>query len=247
MRPPQHRPWVIAHRGASRARAENTIAAFRHAVELGADAVELDVRRTADGVLVVRHDAALQDGRPIVSLTRAELLRRDPSIPGLEEALRACDGVWVNIEIKNSPVDPDWDPDDRVVTEVVDLVERSALLDRVLLSSFNPATIRRSLDISPTLPTALLVGRTADPLPFVAAAAAAGHRALHPSGSSLGGSKARALIAAAHQAELFVNVWTVDDPTEMRRLSDVGVDGIITNVPDVARSAFGEHGHSDGG
>ena len=91
---------VMAHRGASRAEAENTVAAFRRAGQMGSHAVELDVRRTADGVLVVHHNPHLADGRLIASLAFAELRHDAPQVPTLGEALDACDGMWVNVEIK---------------------------------------------------------------------------------------------------------------------------------------------------
>src|SRR5262245_27082175 len=97
---PSRRPAVIAHRGASRAAPENTLEAFRLARSLGADAVELDVRRTRDGALAVHHDARLPDGQSVVDLSAAELPR---SVPLLDAALDACAGMWVNVEIKNDP------------------------------------------------------------------------------------------------------------------------------------------------
>ena len=99
---------VVAHRGASAAALENTVEAFCRARDLGADWVELDVRRTADGVAVVHHDAHLPDGRRIGGLHAVDL----PShVPGLAEALEACDGMGVVVEIKNLPDDPDFDHD----------------------------------------------------------------------------------------------------------------------------------------
>ena len=100
---------VIAHRGASAAAPENTVEAFRLARTLGADWVELDARRTADGRVIVHHDAVLPDGRVIVELDRADL---PPSVCDLSDALDACHGMSVNIEIKNWPADPDFDEDE---------------------------------------------------------------------------------------------------------------------------------------
>ena len=89
---------VIAHRGASRAERENTLEAFRRAGLMGADAVELDVRRTADGAMAIHHDASLSDGRLICELQSTDL---PTHVPLLSAALDACEGMWVNIEIKN--------------------------------------------------------------------------------------------------------------------------------------------------
>src|SRR5687767_2173304 len=97
---------VIAHRGASAAYRENTVTAFAGARDMGADMVELDVRRTADGTLAVHHDAVLGDGRALVGLRRDEL---PDHVPTLEEALDACAPLAMNIEIKNYMGDPDYD------------------------------------------------------------------------------------------------------------------------------------------
>ncbi len=147
-------PLVIAHRGASASFPENTIEAFRGAAEQGADWVELDARRTADGALVVHHDAHLPDGRAIVDLAAADL---PGSVPTLAAALDACAGMGVNIEIKNNPPDPDLDPDEHVAEQTVALLAERGGRDEVLISSFNPATLVRIRDRAPHLATALLV------------------------------------------------------------------------------------------
>lgn len=237
-----NRPWVIAHRGASAARPENTIAAFRHARVLGADAVELDVRRTGDGILVVHHDAAVAGIGPIVTVEAAALAGRVPSIPTLAEALDACAGMWVNVEVKNSPSDPDWDPSGRVVAGVATVVDEMAMRDRVLVSSFDLPTVARAVESG--LAGGLLCGPALDPIPAADAAAGVGAAAVHPHAGSLRSTSAGAVIDAAATAGLLVIAWTVDDRSEMRRLAAAGVDGIITNVPDVARSAL-EHGDRD--
>src|SRR3954469_9348848 len=107
---------IFAHRGASVAFVENTVDAFRGARALGATWVELDVRRTADGGLAVHHDAHLVDGRAIVDLPAEQL----PShVPSLAEALEACAPLGVNVEIKNTPNDVDFDPEAGIVAPVV--------------------------------------------------------------------------------------------------------------------------------
>ena len=113
-------PTVIAHRGAREAARENTLPAFRLAREFGAEWVELDARRTADGVVVVHHDAQLADGRVLAELTVDEL---PDFIPSLAEALEECNGMGVNIEIKNLPSDPDYDADHLVSEAVAGLVQ----------------------------------------------------------------------------------------------------------------------------
>lgn len=220
---------VIAHRGASAAAPENTLEAFRLARQLGADWVELDARRTADGAVVVHHDAELPDGRTICQLPRHEL---PASVPDLHDALDACEGMSVNIEIKNWPADPDFDESEQVAEQVVELVQARAMHDRVLISCFHYPTIERVRALDPAIPTAflhLLIDRSwAD---LAADVAAAGHTALHP----WDGLVDESLVAAAKEHGLDVNVWTVDDPERMAQLVALGVDGLCTNVPDVAR------------
>ena len=216
---------IIAHRGASRAKPENTVDAFVAARTLGADAVELDVRLTADGSLVVHHDPALSSGRPITDLPRSML---PLDVPGLNEALDACAGMWVNIEIKNDPNEPDFDPTDRIADLVVRSLVRRGEPERWLISSFRLQTVNRCRLVEPAIATAWLCVEPPAGTPELMAAR--GHRAVHPSHSTVD----RAFIEECHGLGVSVNVWTCDDPEIMRRLASWGVDGIITNVPDVA-------------
>jgi len=223
---------VIAHRGASRVAPENTVGAFQRAVALGADGIELDVRPTADRVLVVHHDAALPDGRAIVACRAAEL---PPSIPDLATALDACRDVTVNLEIKNDPRDPDFDPADRLADAVVDLLAgRDEPHDRWLISSFRLATIDRVRRLAPALATAFLTV-TADGA-AIASCVEHGHGTWHPWVDALDGEA----ITAAHRAGLRVNVWTCNDPEQATQLAEWGVDGIVTDVPDVIVAALAE-------
>jgi glycerophosphoryl diester phosphodiesterase len=241
---PPGRPWVIAHRGASAAFPENTAAAFRGAAALGADAVELDVRRTADGAVVVHHDAVVPGVGAIVEQTAASLRLLAPWVPTLAEALAACSGMWVDVEVKNSPADPDWDPEDGLVDQVLETIRAGGR--EVLLTSFGPATISRARSLEPGLPTGWLV-EIAPLLPAVTRAAEEGHRFLLPHYSLLGGTAAGAVVESARHAGIGLIAWTVDDPAEGRRLAAAGLDGIITNRPDALRSALDEHRHHHGG
>ncbi len=218
---------VIAHRGASATFAENTIEAFRGAAEQGADWVELDVRRTADHSLVVHHDALLSDGRAIVELAAADL---PPSVPTLARALDACAGMGVNIEIKNNEPDPDADVEEFVAEATVALLAQRGGGDEVLISSFNPATLVRVREQAPHLATALLV---VEPAPDVVdVLLGAGHQALHPFDWFVDED----LVTRCHAAGVKVNVWTVDDTNRMTELLALGIDGLCTNVPAVARA-----------
>jgi glycerophosphoryl diester phosphodiesterase len=216
---------VIAHRGASRAEPENTVAAFRRAVAMGADGIELDVRRTADDRLVVHHDPMLPDGRVLRRTVSSQL---PPDVPELDVALDACDGAFVNIEIKNDRQEPDFDPADWVAHRLAAVVSRRGARSQWLLSSFRLATVDRCRRALPGVRTAWLV---IDAHPdAVAATAAGGHQAIHPWVERLD----RDQVRAAHRLGLAVNTWTCDDPTRLRELIGWGVDGICTNVPDVA-------------
>jgi len=223
---------VIAHRGASKAFPENTVAAFRGALEIGADMVELDVRRTADGQLAIHHDAHLADGRAICDVVAADL-RSD--IPSLAEAIDACGGMGVNVEVKSSARDPDFDPTRSVAADVAAVVGARGLYDRILVSSFDVGSISRVREVDSRVATAWLTMVVPDPAAVVASLVDAGHRALHPYDPIVDAG----LVDACHAAGIEVNVWTVDDPARMAELVELGVDGICTNVPDVALRVLG--------
>lgn len=221
----RHTTAVIAHRGASRAERENTVAAFARARVVGADGVEFDVRRTADRALVVHHDAHLADGRAIVDVERSGL---PEYVPTLEQAIDACDGVLVNIEIKNSRREPDHDPDDEVATGVVSLLARLDAPERWLISSFRYATIDRVRAVLPDVSTAWLVAAFSEER--LARVVAGGHTAIHPGERTLTAEAVR----AAHDAGVAVNAWTCNDPDRLRRLMVWGTDGVCTDVPEIA-------------
>ncbi|CAN5614613.1 glycerophosphodiester phosphodiesterase [soil metagenome] len=216
---------VIAHRGASRAARENTVAAFQLAAELGADAVELDVRRTADGVLVVHHDFRVPDGRVIAATAQAEM---PDHVPTLAAALDACAGMWVNVEIKNDPSEPDFDASESIADETIAHLLARAEDERWVISCFRIETVDRCHSLAPQIRTAWLCD--AVPPGTVDRLVRKGHSALHPRVTELDLST----VSACHEAGLQINTWTCDDPTRMAELIRWGIDGICTNVPDVA-------------
>lgn len=223
----------IAHRGASKARQENTIPAFHHARTLGADWVELDVRRTADAAMAVHHDAHLSDGRAIVGLQSRDL---PDYVPLLSAALDACIGLAVNIEIKNWPQDVDFDDSSRIAEQVVALLAERGGTDRVLISSFHLPTLDRVLALEASLPTAWLVAEVSAPARVVDRLLRHGHRTLHPWHPLVD----ELLVDTCLAAGVEVNTWTVDDPERMRALRALGVHGICTNVPDVLAGVLAE-------
>jgi glycerophosphoryl diester phosphodiesterase len=232
------RPLVLAHRGASRQAPENTIAAFVRARELGADGVELDVRRTHDGVLVISHDPAVEGAGLLIERSFADLRATAPSVPTLAEAFDALEGLVVNVEIKGFPTEPDADPERVVARGVVELVEQRALHDRVIVSSFELDCIDAVRVLDPRVTTAWLTMAlpASTSLPI---AAERGHAWVNPDRETMRGDAAEATMREAARLGLRIDVWTVDDPEQMRALAAAGVDAIITNVPDVARAALG--------
>ena len=218
---------VIGHRGASATHPENTIEAFQAAADMGAHGVELDVRRTADDVLVVFHDAHLPDGQVLREVDSAEL---PPEIPTLAEALDACERLWINIEIKNMPDDPDYDAEHGLSIAVAALVGAYDIADRVIVSSFDISSIDRIHTLDPTIPTGWLVWGGSDPISLIDRAVAHGLSAIHPNDVLVD----QRFVTRAHDAGLEVNVWTVDEPERLEQLAAYGVEGIITNAPGVA-------------
>ena len=231
---------ILAHRGASRVAPENTLAAFVEAANLGADGVELDVHHSADGVPVVHHDATAPGIGVLAGHSAAEIRRVLPSAPTLAEALDACAGMLVNVEVKNLPGDADYDPEERAAVAVVDLLHSRGGRDDVLVSSFSLASIDRVRGLDATIPTALLTLVGFDPLDGAVVAADRGHAAIHPDVRSIVGPVAAALADRAREFGMTVNAWTVNHASEIRRLAAAGIDGVITDVPDVARAALSD-------
>jgi glycerophosphoryl diester phosphodiesterase len=223
---------IIAHRGASQAARENTVEAFQFAVELGADGVELDVRRTRDDVLIVHHDPWFRtlDGAKILirSVAAADL---PGHIPTLSAALGASAGAFVNVEVKNAADDPDFDSDREMVAAVVEELSHWDTRGWVI-SSFDRGVIDRVRLLAPHLVTAWLTVETnsADLDDLVRA----GHGGIHPWAPTLTAE----LVQEAHRRGLFVNTWTCNEIDEIRKFAGWGVDGIVTDVPDIARNAL---------
>lgn len=226
---------VIGHQGAPAVAAGNTLASFQAARALGADGVELDVRRAAGGHLAVTHDAHLADGRALEDLPAAEL---PDCVPDLAAVLDACAGLpFVNVEIKNWPGDSDFDAELAIADRVVEVLagRPPAERDRVVVSCFHRETIDRVRELDPELATGWLMLGFSTVEEVVAEAVAHGHRALHPHHSAVDAD----VVKQAHAAGLAVNTWTCDVPERIVWLADLGVDAVITNVPDVALGALG--------
>ena len=224
------RPQVYAHRGASLQQRENSVEAFLAAAELGADGIELDVRRTLNGQLVVHHDSHAE-GLLIERSERADL---PGYIPDLGAALDACNGLRVNIEIKIDGTDVC--ESSKLASELEQyLRSRAEPINRWIVSSFDHAIINQIRELSPGLPTGLLFGRGCWP-EVINQAVANGHSAIHPHESVIDDR----LVQTAHAAGINVNAWTVNDVARSLELAALGIDGLITDIPDAVLGALSD-------
>ena len=235
----RHTPLIVGHRGSPRSERENTVAAFAAARAEGADGVELDVHLTVDGELVVYHDAEIEGFGVLAAHPSTEIRSAFPWLPTLAEVLDECAGLLVNIEIKNSPPDADFDPDEGAAAAVVALLAARDHRDDVIVSSFHLPSIERVHALDGSIPTGYLAVLRPPPLEALAAAVAGGHTAIHPFFGVLADEGATTVVEAAHAAGIAVNTWTVNDPDEIVRLAAAGVDAIITDSPTEARKALG--------
>jgi len=210
-------PLILGHLG-------NTLEAFARCRSAGVDGVELDVRRAGEGTLAVHHDAAIDGVGRIVDLTGAELPEH---VPTLAQVLRECAGLTVNVEIKNLPVDPDYDPTEEIVGLVLAAIDADGSAGNVIVSSFSLATIDAVHAVAPSMRTAFLTLPAWDQARALNAAADRGHTALHPHRRSLDAD----LVRAVHAAGMTIHPWGVDDPASAVAAAELGVDMIITDDP----------------
>jgi glycerophosphoryl diester phosphodiesterase len=245
---------VAAHRGGAALWAENGLTAFRNALALGADYLELDTHLTADGEVVVIHDPTLDrttTGRgPVSAMTLADLARTrlkardgavtDDTVPTLAQVLdtlKPSTGQLL-LEIK---VDDNRQPYPDIERKALALVDARGLRDRVIVMAFEAPTLRRVRALDPTIRTALLVSRSrvsrerasASDLVKWARDVAASHLGVeYPAVDA-------ALLNAARPAHLQVAAWTVNEEADIRRLVDLGVAVVISDRPDLALRLVG--------
>lgn len=219
---------VIAHRGASAYEHENSLAAFRAAVQLGADGIELDIHDTADGGLVVHHDPSL-DGRPIRELTsgvvRRHRLASGETVPTLSEAL-ATIGPSCRVFVEVKTLSPEHD------AALFAALDGGPAPSNYHVHGFDHRIVRRL-----TAQRGGLVGgvlSTSYPTDPWRQVSEAGARELWQEVPLIDG----ALVDGAHARGFSVLAWTVDDPGRARELVRMGVDGLCTNRPDVIRQAL---------
>ncbi|MFZ5827721.1 MAG: glycerophosphodiester phosphodiesterase [Bacillota bacterium] len=231
-------PLRIAHRGAAGTHPENTMAAFRRAVEIGVDGIEFDVHRTMDGHLVVIHDASVErttDGSGLVmAMTLEEVQALDAGakkgpefagerVPTLRELIRSTSPeVFLFLELKAGSVHYPG-----IEEELVALLKEEGAMQRTQVSSFDHHALKRLHEIEPDLPLGMLF--TANLLDPVALAREIGCEALHPAWEWV----TEEMVEKAHAAGLKVNTWTVNHPFAIARVQVFGVDGIMSDYPEL--------------
>jgi len=230
---------VWAHRGASAIAPENTMLAFDRAREAGADGLELDVRLDGDGNVVVFHDSALarltgQPGRieECSASERAALRVGGEPIPLLAEVLHAFD-LEIDVEIKANRVGRET----ALVAATAKVIKDSGRAEQILVSSFDPFVLVQFHHHLPELALGYLFGdEQALPLRKGWVGKLAGASLAHPQHTLC----TESTVKAWHRAGMPVNVWTVDDPDELRRLAGLGVDGVFANDPARALAVLAE-------
>ncbi|MBS4534920.1 glycerophosphodiester phosphodiesterase [Clostridium sp. D2Q-14] len=238
------RPNIYAHRGASGYAPENTMAAFKRAIELGADGIELDVQMSKDKKLVVCHDEKVDrttNGKGYIKniyLKNLKLLDAGykfsgdfigERIPTLEEVIELIKNnkMILNIELKNNVIEYEGIED-----VVIQMIKKYNVEDRTILSSFNFESIKRVKLIDPSIKTGILyMKRLKDPIKIAKKLEV---DAIHPSYKRIN----KSLMFKAKINRIKVNTFTVNNREYMEKLSKFKVNGIITDYPDIALNLF---------
>jgi glycerophosphoryl diester phosphodiesterase len=237
-------PLAFAHRGGASEAPENTLPAFERAVELGYTYLETDVHVTSDGVLVAFHDTDLSRtcGRPGIitelpwsDVSTARVGGREP-IPLMEDLLQAFPSARFNIDCKSNAA----------VGSLVSVIKRTRTGQRVCISAFDDRRlIRLRAALGPRVCTSLGPAQIAA-LRFLGRTAGGGGAVQVPVRQGRVTLVDERFVRTAHRRGLQVHVWTIDDVDEMRRLLDVGVDGLMTDRPAVLRDVLVERGEWNG-
>lgn len=240
---------VHAHRGASAYAPENTIPAFRLAVQMHADAFENDIHLTKDKIYVVCHDNDISrcsngTGR-IENMTLSELKKYDfgikyspefagTSIPTLNEMLETVKDLSLfNIELKG-PLPENQDLDE-ALTILYHLLEEFGCVEKTIISTFCHGWGKRLKELFPKLKMGLLYGESLTAKETLALADQYCADAVHPYWEGI----TPEIVAACKSKGILINSWTVDSPEAISKMMDLGVDGIISNVPDRVLKALG--------
>lgn len=216
-------PAVCGHRGAAAVAPENTLAGFRVAVDRGATWVEFDVRPTADGELVIHHDAVTAEGTSIGRAARSELPR---SIPTLTDLVSAMTGIGLDLEMKTDDIGCPVRDFVELVVNQVDLLFNGDVAPKLIVTSFDVDALALVRQLRPAIPTGLLFhDHPADWA--VARSLEAGHVAIAPWYRLITAE----VVALAHDANLAVATWTVNKPSDIAEVAAAGVDMIIGDDP----------------
>ena len=230
---------VVAHRGASRYAPENTLESFRMGVEMGADAVELDVHLTSDGQLAVIHDETLdrttdRTGR-VADMTMDEIREADagngqkvPTLAEILEWLPADIGLVIEVKARAAS--------DAVVEAVAGHAARSD--GRLAVISFDEATIDQVRELDPVIRTGYLLVPAQPIHEAITWATEHGHVGVHPWEGDLA-VNAHSVLADATMFGREMGAYVINDPDRMQQLAELGLWGFVTDVPDVARKAMG--------
>jgi glycerophosphoryl diester phosphodiesterase len=228
------RPHVIAHRGASGYEYENSRAAFRRAIMLDADGVELDVHATRDGTIVVHHDAELPGVGPIAQLTTEEArqvrIRNGETLPLLQEVLELIGDHDVWVEVKSLPSEHDQ--------ALLSVLDAGPAPQRYAVHSFDHRIVRRLGEARPELARGILLSAYLNET--VAALRAVGATTLWQEWQLVD----EALVKAVHAAGCRIHAWTVNEVGDLEHLVRLGVDGLCGNYPDRIRVALAARGGS---
>ena len=241
---------VISHRGANRYAPQNTLPAFKKSLAIGVDGFETDIHVTLDGIPVVCHNYTIDetsDGNGLIAEKTLDELKtydfgsyfgeefKGTRMPTLEEFLTLCETA--DIELMNIELKSPQQGETGIVEKTIAAVKAHGLFDKLIISSFDSRLLVEAKKIDKNCPTGYLycINGFDNPMALTvpaAYAASLGCDALHPHYAHV----TRRYVTLAHRRGIKVNVWTVDDPVIIRRMIACGVDGIITNCPDVVKA-----------
>ena len=215
---------IYAHRGLHITEAENSVASFLEAKAIGVHGVELDVRRTKDGALIVQHDAGIKGLGDICDLNLKDL---PDGVATLSDVMTACQGVHVNVEIKNWHEDPGYDPSGAMAAQTMELLAQLGWLKDIIVSSFDLDTCVAVKKLHPAVDVGWLLDWRDPVLDNARRASELGLQAIHPHFMTM----TQELMDQAHEWGLAVNVWTVNKEEDIVSMLNMGADTIISDDP----------------
>ena len=249
---------VISHRGANIYAPQNTLPAFRRSMEIGVDGFETDVHLTRDGKPVLCHNYTIDktsNGKGSISqMTLSELKTydfgtyfspkfADTRIPTLQEYLETV-GTYEKLRVLNIELKSPRANESSLVADTINMVKEYGLFDKLVLSSFDPKLLSQAKQVDPQTKTGFLYSPTSkvqfriyrNPLEVAKSLCA---DALHPMLMYVNAD----LVKKAHAAGMMVNVWTVNSPRSILHMAELGVDGLITDYPDVVKGVLEAHNY----